>query len=119
MSLWYSRSATRYQDKGKFHQRARTGLTRSGQSEHRGWLYHFTSHQTGMSVRRTSYSVTITDPFHNRVEYLRGFSSLEQATAAAHEWIDEVVAKKGLGKLGTPLGDIPKFPNAAVNPVKP
>lgn len=119
MALWYTSSGRpRYADDGKFHQRAKTGLSQLAQVEHRGWSYQFTSHQIGTSVRRTSYSVTIADPDGHRAEYLRGFSSLDQASEAAREWIDQIAAKINTRFQIAPLGNIPKFPNAATNQEK-
>jgi len=116
MSLWYANSSPRYIDSGKFRQRARTGLTRTGHTQHQGWSYHFTSHETGTSIKRTSYSVSIMDPNNHQAEYLRGYSSIEQASQAAQDWIDQTIKK--MEYLQNPLGSIPKFPNAAVNQEK-
>ena len=118
MSLWYSNSSPRYKESGKFHQRARTGLTRSGSMEYNGWHYQITSHETGTSVKRTTFGVEISDPIQQRAEYLRGYSSFEQATTAAQEWIDVVVEKTKRRVPAAPLGTIPKLPNAAVNQEK-
>jgi hypothetical protein len=116
MTLWYANSnGPRYADKGKFHQHAKTGVSNLDQVEHQGWSYQFTSHQTGASVRRTSYSATIANPDGHRVEHLRGFSNLDQAGEAAREWIDKIIAKINKRLQITPLGNIPKYPNAAVN----
>ena len=62
------------------------------------------------SVRRTSYSVSITDPYGNRVEYLRDFSSVDVAGAAAREWIDELLSKMLPAATGEGIGTIPSMP---------
>ncbi len=118
MSLWFNHCSPRHKDKGKFLHQARTGMTSSGNDTHRGWTYHFTNHQTGTSVKRTTYGVSIADPHSSRVEYLRGFSNLDQAASAACKWIDLMFEKMGEPLPNAALGNIPKFPNAAVNQVK-
>jgi hypothetical protein len=116
MALWYANSGSpRYADKGKFQQRAKTGLSQLAEVNYRDWFYQFTSHQTGTSVRRTTYSVAIADPNGHRAEYLRGFSNLDQAGNAARDWIDEIIVKINKRLQITPLGNIPKYPNAAAN----
>jgi len=86
-----SRSAN---ESGLFRSHATAGTRQSPGGEYRGWSYHFVQLQTGTSVKRTSYCVSICDPHHNRVEYLRGFSSTRQAAEAAHHWIDELLDGK-------------------------
>ena len=93
MSLWYAQNRRRSRDTGKFRSLARAGLEKTPGGNHRGWSYHFICHQTGASVRRTSYCVSISDPYGNRAAYLRGFSSPEKAGAAARDWIDALLRK--------------------------
>jgi len=93
MSLWYAQSGPRSRDTGKFRSHARIGTEKSSGGGHRGWSYHLVCHQTGASVRRVNYCVSITDPNGNRAEYLRGFSSAEKAGAAARDWIDALLNK--------------------------
>ena len=120
MTLWYANnSGPRYADKGKFHRRPKTGIAPLESEVHRGWSYQFTTHQIGTSVRRKTYSATIFDTDGHRVEHLRGFSSLEQAGTAAREWIDRILAKINKRVQVTPLGNIPKLPNAALNRDRP
>ena len=88
MSLYHARRSTQSGDTGKFRRQARIGTTRSTGGQYRDWHYEFVSHQTGTSVRRTSYGVSISDPKHNQVDYLRGFANLSQAAEAAQEFID-------------------------------
>ena len=110
MSLWYAQSGPRSNDTGKFRSRTRVGTEKSSGGEHRGWSYHFVSHQTGTSVKRTSYSVSITDPYGNRVEYLRGFSSVDQAVIAARDWIDALLRKMMPTATAAEIGTIPTVP---------
>ena len=114
MSLWYAQSGPRSNDTGKFRSRARVGTESSGYGEHRGWSYHFVSHQTGTSVKRTSYSVSITDPYGNRVEYLRGFSRVDQAASAARDWIDALLRKMQPTASTAEIGTIPAVPETPV-----
>ncbi|MCH7750908.1 MAG: hypothetical protein IH898_01965 [Planctomycetes bacterium] len=110
MSLWFSQTGRRKSDTGKFRSRVRFGTEKSPGGRHRGWSYHFVSHHTGTIVRRTIYSVAISDPHQNRLAYLRNFSSVEQAATAAREWIDcrlsRIWPKSSAGAVGT----IPALP---------
>jgi len=120
MSLYYAHSGPRSKDSGKFRPRVKLGTDQqAGEESHRGWFYSFISHQAGISIKRTSFNVSISDPQGNRVEYLRGFSSMERAGAAACEWIDEVVKKIELAAIARGLGRIPTLPNEPTqeNPV--
>ena len=119
MTLWYANSSgPRYLEDGKFHRRARTGVTKTSQVEYRGWSFQFASHQVGTSIRRISHSATIFDPDGHRVEHLRSFANLDQAGEAAREWIDQIIATINKRLQISPLGNIPKFPNAAKNQEK-
>jgi len=111
MSLWYTQSSPRSKESGKFRPRAKFGIDQQAGKSHRGWSYSLISHQMGISVKRTSYNVSISDPQGNRVEYLRGFSSITQAEVAACEWIDEVVKKIDLAAMSRGLGKIPSMPS--------
>lgn len=115
MSLWYARSRSRSVDSGKFRTQRMSGTEKSVGGQHRGWSYRFVSHQAGASVRRESYSVSIVDPYGNRVEYLRGFGSLERAAGAAREWIDALLQKMAplTATHGAAIGSIPAPPSAA------
>ena len=93
MPLWHNPPARRRADSGKFHHMPRMGTAHSAAAKHKSWSYHFAQHQTGASVQRSSYSVTINDPNGHRAQYLAGFTSLAQAGAAAREWIDRMVEK--------------------------
>jgi len=110
MSLWYTQSSPRSKESGKFRQRVKLGTDQQTGESYRGWSYSYINHQTGISVKRTSFNVSISDPQGNRVEYLRGFSSMERAGAAAREWIDEVVKKIELAAIARGLGRIPTLP---------
>ena len=105
MSLWSSLRSRRNNETGKFRSRVRLGTEKSPGGQHRGWSYHFVIHQTGTSVRRTIYSVTISDPHQNRLAYLRNFSNVEQAATAARAWIDcrlkRILPRSSAGSIGT------------------
>jgi len=101
MSLWYAQNRRRSRETGKFRSQKRAGLEKSPGGNYRGWSYQFVYHQTGVSVRRTSYCVSITDPNGKRAEYLRGFSSPEQAGAAARAWIDAMLSQTTPTHLAT------------------
>ena len=105
MSLWSSLRSRRNNETGKFRSRARLGTEKSPSGQHRGWSYQFVIHQTGTSVRRTIYSVSISDPHQNRLAYLRDFSSMEQAATAARAWIDcrlkRILPRSSAGAIGT------------------
>lgn len=114
MSLWYAQSGPRSHDTGKFRSHKQVGTEKSAGGKHRGWSYHFVSHQTGSNIRRSSFSASIVDPYGNRVEYLRGFASLDQAAVAAREWIDALLNKMMRRTApGRGVGTIPAAPTAA------
>jgi hypothetical protein len=111
MSLWCAQNGRRARETGKFRTRARLGTAKTHGEGYRDWSYHFVSHSTGTSIRRTTYSVAILDPYQNRIAYLRDFSNIEQAAKAAREWIDLRLSRiwpKTLADLGT----IPALPAA-------
>ena len=110
MSLWSSQRSRRNNETGKFRPRVRLGTEKTPGGQHRGWSYHFVIHQTGTSIRRTIYSVTISDHHQNRLAYLRDFSSVEKAATAARAWIDcrlkRILPRSSAGAIGT----IPALP---------
>jgi len=113
MSLWYSRAGSRSKDNGKFRRHPAMGGLRSPAStagEHQGWYYDIIVHQTGASIRRTSYNASISDNNHHRVEYLRGFSSAAQATEAAKRWIEATLHRMQLISQRGHIGRIPALP---------
>lgn len=110
MSLWFPQSGSRSRDTGKFRTQARLGTDKSPGDRYRDWSYHFVSHSTGTSVRRTTYSVSILDPYRNRVAYLRDFPNIEQAATAAREWIDHTLSRFW-PKTSSEIGTIPAVPN--------
>ena len=110
---WYARTGPRKKESGKFPTHKQLGTTQSSGGEYRGWHLDFVAHQTGSSVRRTRYAVSISDPHKNRVQYLRDFSNLQQATAAAHAWIDQTLSMT-LAKPTHGIGSIPGLPTPAV-----
>ena len=108
MSLWFSQVGRPKKESGKFRPRARLGLQSKPGSEYRGWSYHFTSHSTGTSVKRTVYSVSILDPNENQAAYLRDFRNVDQAAQAAREWIDHTLSLVWPKVAGA--GNIPAVP---------
>ena len=112
MSIWHAQSRSRKHDSGKFHSYARIGTSQHAGKEHRGWSYEFNSHEAGLSVKRTSYSVSIFDTNGNQVEYLRDFMSIEQADRAAREWIDGILKRIERVASNRGLGKIPAVPPA-------
>ncbi len=111
MALWYSQTGRRKSDSGKFRSHVRLGTEKSPGGRHRGWSYHFVSHHTGTSVRRTIYSVAISDPHQNRLAYLRDFTSVEQAATAAREWIDHRLNRILPKSPACAVGTIPALPS--------
>jgi hypothetical protein len=109
MALWFPQTSRRSKETGKFRTRPRPGTQKTSGTEYRDWSYHFISHRTGTSVRRTTYSVAIVDPYQNRVAYLRDFPNIEKAATAAREWIDHklsLIWPKTLADLGK-IPDVP------------
>ena len=106
---WIARTGPRKKESGKFHSHAQLGTTKSTSAEYQGWQLEFVTHQTGSSVSRTRFSVSISDPNKNRVQYLRDFSSLQQATEAAQRWIDKTLSMS-LAKPPAGIGTIPVLP---------
>lgn len=101
---WYARTGPRRKESGKFKSHSHLGTAQSAGGQHRGWHFDFVAHQTGSGVRRTRYAVSISDPNKNRVEYLRDFSNIGQATDAAKEWIDRTL---GLLIPALPIDAVP------------
>ena len=110
MSLWYAQSGPRSNDTGQFRSRARLGTQKQAGQQYRSWYYDFVSQETGTTIKRTSYSVTISDSQRNRAEHLQGFSSLDQARKAAIEWIDQMWERVRRNSLSGNLGSIPPLP---------
>ena len=107
---WYARTGPRRNESGKFQSHAHLGPARATGEEYRGWHLEFVTHKTGSSVRRTRYAVAISDPNKNRAAYLRDFSSLQQATTAAQQWIDHTLGQSLSETFPTHLGSIPRLP---------
>lgn len=105
----YSRTGSRRRESGKFRSYARTGVKENSGQEYRGWSYRLITHQTGSSVRRTLFSVSICDPHMNRVAYLRDFSNTRQAEAAAKAWVDNMLSRLALARFAS-VGRIPALP---------
>ncbi len=104
---WYAHTGPRRRESGKFRSYAHAGIEKSAGQQYRDWSFRFVTHQTGSSVRRTRYSVSICDPSKNRVAYLRDFSNIGQATRAAQAWIDQTLRSKF---AASSLGTIPALP---------
>jgi hypothetical protein len=77
---------------GKFRPRRRLGIARETRTEYRGYSYSVTSFEQSAGVARVRYNVAVFDDLGLRRAYLRGYSSLLLATAAAHEWVDGLLA---------------------------
>ncbi len=112
MSLYHARRGSRNSDLGKFQSRTALATTKKPGGEYLGWHYDFVAHQSGSSVKRTRYAVSIKDPHHNPVEYLRGFSSIAQATQAARDWLDAKLGKVLTRLPAGQIGKIPSMPSA-------
>jgi len=108
---WYAHTGPRKSESGKFRSYAQVGIEKSVGQPYRDWSFSFVTHQTGSSVRRTLFSVSICDPSKNRVAYLRDFSSLGQATTAAQAWIDQALDWK---LAASAVGTIPALPGVAL-----
>jgi len=110
---WYAQSGPRTKDLGKFRLRSREGTENSAGGTYRGWSYSFVTHQTGSSVRRTCYSISLKDAHGNQAAYLRDFSSVDQAVAAAQEWIDSTFRFTLPTAIPGDVGTIPAPPTSA------
>ena len=106
---WHAHCGPRRSETGKFRSHAQLGTEKSSGGQYRDWFYSFVTHQTGSGVRRTRYAVSICDPNKNRVEYLRDFSSIEQATVAAQHCIDH--------QLGSGLPQPHEGPMSRLTPI--
>ncbi len=104
---WHAHAGSRRKETGKFRSYTQAGTGKSVGEPYRDWSFSFVTHQTGSSVRRTRYAVAICDPNKHQAAYLRDFSSLSQATAAAKEWIDETLSLK---LVASAVGTIPALP---------
>lgn len=112
---WYAHSGPRSHSSAKFRSYTKMGTEKhSTGGRYRDWQYSFVAHQTGSGVRRTRYAVTISDPHGNHVEYLRDFSSIDQATSAAQQWIDRKLNWKLADALPAEVGTIPALPASPV-----
>ena len=108
---WYARTGPRKKESGKFRSHALMGPTTSSGQQYRGWQFEFIAHQTGTGISRTRYAVSIRDPQQNRVEYLRDFSSRQQATQVAQQWVDRTLSAS-LTQPKSGIGTIPDLPAA-------
>jgi len=108
---WYARTGPRRKETSKFRPHAQLGTKKSTGGQYRDWLFDFVAHQTGSGVRRTRYAVSISDPHRNRVQYLRDFSSIQQATEAAQEWIDRTLGLDLPKPSPGVVGSIPTLPS--------
>lgn len=108
---WYTHSGPRRKQHGKFQSQAKLGTEHAEGSQHRGWHYSFVMHQTGSGVKRTRYAVSISDPQHNRVAYLRDCSSIQQAAEAAKHWIDTTLSRIAANQLAGDVGALPAISN--------
>ena len=113
---WYAHSGPRKNATGKFRSYSQLGTEKSAGGRYRGWSYAFVAHQTGSGVRRTRYAVSICDTNKNRVEYLRDFSSIKQATDAAQQSIDQ---KLGPDSSRPHLGAVPLLGDLGTIPALP
>ena len=115
---WHARNRVGKKDSGKFRHHAHLGTQKSVGGQYREWHYSFVTHQTGSGVRRTRYAVTICDPKGHRAEYLRDFSSIQQATVAAQQWIDQKLSFDPLDLRPGLVGTIPSLPQSTVDQEK-
>ena len=83
----------------KFHRHHKMGIDRPQGSSYRDWSYDLVHHRTGTTVKRTVYHATILDPHGNRIAHLRDFPTLQAATKAAQEWIDQRLKRLAALKL--------------------
>ena len=109
---WISHTGPRHRQAAKFTTHARLGTDKSAGGQYRGWHYSFTAHSTGSGVQRTRYSVSILDNKKHRVAYLRDFSSIEQATRGAKDYIDQKLGFDMQQKSAANVGTIPKLPTS-------
>ena len=93
MSLYHACPGRRSRSDGKFRARAATGTQKRHGGVLGGWSFDFHEYQTGASIKRTLCSASIRDPYGNRVEYLRGYKNVAEASAAARKWIETALAK--------------------------
>lgn len=89
--MWGHRQPTR-NEIGKFRARRRLGMAPEIRTEHRGYTFSMTSFESTAGVIRNRFNVAVYDDLGCRRTYLRGFNSLAQATAAAKDWIDALLA---------------------------
>lgn len=59
---------------------------------YRGWWLEFQRTEVGVTVRRARFAVVIHRKLSLQRPYLTGFASLEEARAAAHQYIDRELA---------------------------
>ena len=108
---WYAQSGPRSKDLGKFRSRSLANAEKSTDGQHRGWRYTLVARQTGTSVRRTCYSVSILDTNGNQAAHLRDFSSAAQAISGAHDWIDNTLSLSLTTARPGEVGTIPALPS--------
>ncbi len=88
---WHAHAHGRLRETGKFRAHAKMGTDKKSNEVYREWHFSLVAHQTCSGMKRIRYAVSICDPQMKRVEYLRDFSNIQQATAAAKQWIDRVL----------------------------
>ena len=113
---WHAHAGSRFKETGKFRSHAKMGTQKSAVEEYREWHFSLIAHQTGSGVRRICYAVSISDPHHYQVEYLRDFSSIQRAKEAAQEWIDRRIRLLLANQQPGVIGRIPSLPIAPENP---
>lgn len=111
---WHAQARGRRKDSGIFRSQVRMGVAKKTGQVYRDWTFEFITHQTGVSVKRTRYSVSISDPKKHRAAYLRDFTSLDRATLAAKEWIDTAINQRSRRRNSTSAGTIPSVPTVTL-----
>lgn len=91
--LWGQHNRGAKDNDGRFRPRPKMGMPQPAESTYREWSFHLVHHKSGAAVTRSTYHVGIDDPHGNRIAYLRDFPSMETATRAAREWVDERIRK--------------------------
>ena len=68
-----------------------SGIQTIVSQEYRSWKVAIERRQVGTTIKRVQFSVRLQDSSAARIEFLRGYSSRQQAIAAAHRRIDFIV----------------------------
>ena len=110
MFLRWGARGGRKADDGKFRSRPKMGLQQQTGGVYRDWTLQLVFQKTGTAVRRQVVHVAIHDPHGNRIEYLRDFSSVDQATRAGREWIDARLEKLSKQRYRGGIGTVPRLP---------